>query len=422
MKDLQRSKTESLLRKVTRCRMCQEKTLAQYLDLGSHVPADQFRKKEELDLPQLSYPLRVMLCTNCGLSQLSHVVDPRILYQFDYPYESGTTKSGKVHWDEFAKAVTTRLKLKPKSLIVDMGSNDGTLLTSFQGEGMKIVGIDPAPNIVVLANTRGIKTYCAFFDRTIAEKVRNVHGAASVIVGTNVFAHIDDLHEVLKAAKQLLSTDGVFIFESPHFEHLVDHLEYDTVYHEHLSYLSLAPVVAFVKQFGMEVFAVEETGIHGGSFRVYIGKKGRREIDKSVAIILQREKKKKLHDLKTMKDFAKRVEKNRRDLMELIEKLLHQGKKIALLSTPAKGMTLINYNGLTLRHTPFATEKTNLKIGRYTPGAHIPILPDSALLTEDADYALLLAWNFATEIIKNNEAFTKKGGKFIIPIPKPVIR
>lgn len=421
MKDLQRQKTESLARLAEACRMCKQRTLVEYLDLGSHPPADQFRKTVELNLPELQYPLRVMLCTTCGLSQLSHIVDPRVLYQFDYPYESGTTKSGKLHWDEFAEAVVKRLALKKDSLVVDIGSNDGTLLSSFSDTGMNVVGIDPAPNIVELANKRGIKTYCAFFGMKIAEKVRTRHGQASVIVGTNVFAHIDDLHEVMNSAKKLLSPKGVFIFESPHFEHLVENLEYDTVYHEHLSYLSLTPTVNFVRQFGLEVFAVEETKIHGGSFRVYIGKKGKHPIDKNVGVVLAREKKKKLHDLKAMQDFSVRVHQNRHDLMELIEKLIHQGKKIAIVSTPAKGMTLINYIGLTKRHTPFATEKSTLKIGRHTPGAHIPILPDAALLTENADYALLLAWNFAPEIIKNNEEFRARGGKFIIPIPKPVI-
>ncbi|MSU74700.1 class I SAM-dependent methyltransferase [Candidatus Kaiserbacteria bacterium] len=422
MKDLQKQRTEPLVRIPTQCRMCRKSTLVQYLDLGSHPPADQFRKTEELDLPEIAYPLRVMLCTTCGLSQLSHVVDPRVLYQFDYPYESGTTTSGKRHWDAFASAVVQRLRLRAGDLVVDVGSNDGTLLNSFAEAGMKVVGIDPAQNIVALANAKGIKTYCAFFGRAIADVVRKKHGSASVIVGTNVFAHIDDLHEVMASAKKLLTANGVFIFESPHFEHLVERLEYDTVYHEHLSYLSLTPVVSFVQQFGMEVFAVEETPIHGGSFRVYIGRKGKHTIDKNVAKILSTEKKKQLHVLKALQKFAERVTQNRHELMVLIEKLVHKGKKIALVSTPAKGMTLINFAGITLRHAPFATEKSALKIGRHTPGAHIPILSDSALLTEGAEYALLLAWNFADEIIKNNQAFRDRGGKFIIPIPKPIIK
>lgn len=417
MQDIQRELVEPLARHAKNCRMCQQPTLVEYLDLGHTPPADQFRKKEELDLPEISYPLRVVLCTSCGLSQLSHIVDPRVLYQFDYPYESSTTATGKKHWDAFAKAVTERLALQKDSLVVDVGSNVGVLLSSFKALGMQVVGIDPAPNIVAIANQNGITTYCNFYSTTAVEEVVAKHGKASVIVGTNVFAHIDDLEEVIKASDLLLDKRGVFIFESPHFGNLVEHLEYDTIYHEHLSYLSLTPVVRFVERFGMEVFAVEESEIHGGSFRVYIARKGEHQIDKSVTSMLAAEKKQQIHDLKTLQEFAKRVEQNRRELTELIEKLMHQGKKIAVVSTPAKGMTLLNYNGLTNRHLAFATEKARLKVGRYTPGGHIPILPDEELLNQKVDYALLLAWNFAEEIMRNNEAFKKAGGKFIIPIP-----
>jgi len=422
MKDIQRETVVPLCRKAEMCRMCKSRDLTMYLDLGNTPPADQFRKEEELALPEIKYPLRVMLCNACGLSQLSHIVDPRVLYQYDYPYESSTTATGKKHWDAFAEAVCTRLSLKPDALVVDVGSNDGTLLSFFKARNMRVVGVDPAANIVTLAAKNGVKTYTAFYTSAIAKEILKKHGKVAVIVGTNVFAHIDNLDEVFKASTLLLSPDGVFIFESPHFGSLIKNLEYDTIYHEHLSYLSLTPVVAFVKKFDMEVFAVEETTIHGGSFRVYIGRKGKHPIDANIKAMLVREKKEKLHDLKALKTFSRRVEQNRNELMTLIEKLLHQGKKIAVVSTPAKGMTLLNYCGLTRRHIAFATERSSFKIGRFTPGAFIPILPDTALVTKKADYALLLAWNFAPEIIANNAEFKKRDGKFIIPVPKPVIK
>jgi 2-polyprenyl-3-methyl-5-hydroxy-6-metoxy-1,4-benzoquinol methylase len=421
MRDLQREALEPLCRPLTRCRMCKSEALEAYLDLGQTPPADQFRTKEELDIPEVSYPLRVAVCRECGLSQLTHVVDPRVLYQFDYPYESSTTKTGKAHWDEFARAVIARLGLTSGSLVVDIGSNVGTLLESFRSERMEVAGIDPAPNIVAIANEQGVPTICDFFSKESAQNVEDVHGKASAIVGTNVFAHIDDLDTVFEAAKQLLTPDGVFIFESPYFGNLVEHLEYDTIYHEHLSYLSLAPVAAFVRSFGMEAFAVEKTDIHGGSFRVYIGKEGGHAIDPSVTELLASEKKTKLNDVENLRAFAARVSKNREDLMTLIEGLVSEGKKIAVVSTPAKGMTLLNYCGISTRHAAFATEKARLKIGRFTPGGRIPIVPDEVLISEGADYALLLAWNFATEIMANNQAFSAQGGKFIIPIPTPRI-
>lgn len=421
MQDLQRQATEALSIPVTKCRMCKSTSLKIFLDLGNTPPADQFRKKEELDLPEIWYPLRVLLCEECGLSQLSHVVNPQVLYQYDYPYESSTTSTGKKHWDSFASAVCERLSLAKGDLVVDIGSNVGVLLDSFSSNGMQVVGVDPAPNIVDIANERGVPTYCDFYSNEVAARIEKEHGKASVIVGTNVFAHIDDLDAVLEASNALLKPKGVFIFESPHFGNLVQHLEYDTIYHEHLSYLSLAPVEKFVEHFGFEVFAIEETEIHGGSFRVYVGRKGDWPIDDSVDQMRVKEKGQNIHDLQALHSFADRVVENRQSLMSLLEKLLDEKKKIAIVSTPAKGMTLLNYCGITKRHASFAAEKARLKIGRYTPGGHIPIKPDEALIEEDIDYALLLAWNFADEIIKNNKDFQDRGGKFILPIPEPRI-
>ncbi|KND50764.1 MAG: putative methyltransferase [Parcubacteria bacterium C7867-001] len=419
--DVQREAIEPLSRPLTKCRMCKSEDLALYLDLGHTPPADQFRTKEELVLPEVSYPLQVVLCQSCGLSQLNHIVDPRVLYQHDYPYESSTTKTGKIHWDEFAQKVVRRLALPKNSLVVDIGSNVGTLLESFRAEDMRVVGIDPAQNIVDKANAAGVTTYCDFYCMAVAEKVADAHDHASVIVGTNVFAHIDDLEHVMECNARLLGPEGVFIFESPYFQNLVDHLEYDTIYHEHLSYLSLAPVAKFVLRFGFEVFAVEESDIHGGSFRVYIGRQGNHAIDASVTEMLQREEERKLHDLEGLTVFAKRVADNREQLITLIEGLRKEGKKIVGVSAPAKGMTLLNYCGLTTRELAFLTERSTLKIGRFSPGGYIPILPDDALVNEGADYALLLAWNFAPEIIKNTRAFQEKGGKYIIPVPVPKI-
>lgn len=420
-KDIQAESTKNFYRIVTKCRMCDSDNLVMYLDLGFTPPADQFRKKEELEYPEIRYPLKVMLCSDCGLSQLSHVVNPQILYQFDYPYESSTTKTGKIHWNNFAQNVKERLDLKKGDKVLDIGSNVGTLLESFRDIGCDVIGVDPAPNIVEIANKNGIKTICDFFGLSSVPKVLEEKGKMNVVVGTNVFAHIDDLNEVMIAVKQLLVDEGVFIFESPYFKHLVKNLEYDTIYHEHLSYLSVKPLVPFFSRFGMEVFAIEESEIHGGSIRVYVGKKGLRAIDPEVSRILKEEDEIGLHSRELMMSFADRVTKNRTDLMHIIKDLMAQGKKIAVVSTPAKGMTLLNYCGITNRHIAFATEKSKLKIGRYTPGGHIKIVPDSELLIHKPDYVLLLAWNFSREIMENLSEYKAGGGKFIIPIPEPKI-
>lgn len=421
-KNLQNEAIKHLYRIVDRCRMCRSVELIEYLDLGFHPPSDQFRAKEELNLPEIFYPLKVNLCKKCGLSQLSHVVDPRVLYQYGYLYESSITKTGQKHWNEFAKMVIARLKLAPKSLIVDIGSNDGTLLKFFKEKGMRVMGVDSAPNIAEIANKKNkIETICDFFNYKTAKTIIKKAGRADIITGTNVFAHIDDLFNLMTAVKYLLKPKGVFIFESPYFQHLIDNLEYDTIYHEHLSYLSLKPLIPFFGRFDMEVFAIEETPIHGGSFRVYIGKKGLRKIDSSISRLIKQEKEHRLHDIETMRLFADGVYDNRKKLTTLIEKLLHKGKTIAVVSTPAKGMTLLNFCGLTNRQISFAAEKSRLKVGRYTPGGHIPIISDEEFLKRMPDYALLLAWNFAKEIISNLKSFSDRGGKFIMPVSKPKI-
>ena len=420
-KDIQAEATKPLYRIVIQCRMCGSTELIEYLDLGFHPPSDQFRSFDEIHLSEIYYPLRVNICKKCGLSQLSHAVDPRVLYQHDYPYESSTTKTGKMHWDDFAQRVKKRLDLKNGDLVVDVGSNVGTLLESFKSVGAEVLGVDPAPNIVKTANENGVPTVCDFFGLSVVPKILKMKGKAKVIVGTNVFAHIDDLDEVMEASKKILTNDGVFIFESPYLKHLIENLEYDTIYHEHLSYLSVKPLVPFFAKFGMEIFAIEESEIHGGSMRVYAGKKGLRKIDRNVLSMIKAEEKMDLHSEKTMKAFATRVAENRETLMRLIESIITKGKTIAVVSTPAKGMTLLNYCGITNRHVIFATEKARLKIGRFIPGGHIPIVPDSELLARQPDYALLLAWNFSKEIMDNLKEFSNKGGRFIIPIPEPKI-
>lgn len=424
-KDIQAEAVKNLCSKVSHCRMCKSPALVEYLDLGLTSPADQFRPTDRLDLPEVFYPLKVLVCQNCGLSQLSHVVDPRVLFQYDYPYESSTTKTGKKHWDSFASDVVKRLGLKVGDLVVDVGSNVGTLLESFRSLGMKVYGVDPAPNIAATAVTNGVPTICDFFSLASAEEIVQAAGKAKAIVGTNVFAHIDDLDEVMEVAEYLLDVDGVFIFESPYFKNLVNNLEYDTIYHEHLSYLSIKPLIPFFGRFGLEPFAVEESVIHGGSIRVYVGRKNLRPVDESVTRLLVEELKTELHDLETLKKFAARVQKNRNQLISLIENLIRQNKTIVAVSAPAKGMTLIHYCGLTNRHLKYISEKSPLKIGRFAPGGHaggyIPVVEDDRLIKDRPDYALLLAWNFASEIMSNLKEFSDQGGKFIIPIPEPKI-
>ena len=411
----------TVLKQQEKCRICSGINFEHFLDLGFSPPADQFLKAEHLMEPETSYPLTVQICTECNLVQLGQVVHHEILYRNDYPYESSTTALGKKHWQEFADSTSKVYSLSSEDLVLDIGSNVGVLLECFRNNGTKILGVDPASNIVKIANERGIETWDSFFCHDIAQKILSSKGPAKIITGTNVFAHIDDLHAFMKTILSLLTDDGVFIFEAPYLGNLINLLEYDTIYHEHLSYLSLRPVVFLGEKFGMDVIDVQERDIHGGSFRVFLARKNRYSINPRVAEFHKKEDKLNLADFNILSHFSDQVMKNREELRKLLFELKSSGKKIAAVSTPAKGMTLLNYCKIGPEILDFATEKSSLKIGKFTPGMHIPIKPDHALVSEKVDYALLLAWNFADEIINNLSEYKKNGGKFIIPIPQPKI-
>lgn len=403
------------------CRMCRSNNLYKFLDLGFTPPADQFRRNDQMKEEEIHYPLEVYMCDDCGLAQLTYVVSPEILYRNDYPYESSTTKTGHVHWQSFAKEVVDKFCLGKQDLVVDIGSNVGVLLEAFDKHGVTVQGVDPAANIVMLAQKRGIDTICDFFNSESVDKIVKEKGNASLITGTNVFAHIDDLHLLMSNVKKLLKKKGVFIFEAPYFMNLIKKLEYDTIYHEHLSYLSVRPLIKFFAQHNMEIFDIQLADIHGGSFRVYISENGNYPVSEIARNLLEEEKAMGLYSHATLNKFSDHVKRNREELTWLLHSLKREGKRIVGVSAPAKGMTLLNYCRIGNDWLDVVSEKSTLKIGRYTPGMHIPVVPDDYLLEKQPDYALLLAWNFAEEIMKNLDGYRKRGGKFIIPIPMPKI-
>jgi 2-polyprenyl-3-methyl-5-hydroxy-6-metoxy-1,4-benzoquinol methylase len=390
-----------------------------FLDLGFHPPSDQFKKKKEIDSPTLYYPLKVYSCKSCGFKQLNYIVKPEILYQQNYPYESSLTKTGKKHWKEFADSIVKNYNLTKNDLAVDIGSNTGILLEAFKNNKLKIVGVDPAPNICKIANRKNIPTINNFFNKNVVTRILKKYGKAKIITGTNVFAHVNDLKLFLKNIKKLIDKKkGVFVIEVPYFLNLVKNLEYDTIYHEHLSYITVIPLIKFLKKFNLEIIDIQEKDIHGGSIRIFISEKGNYKKKKSVNKICKTEIKARLNSKKVLLNFKKKVTKNRLDLTSLLTKLKKAKKNIVALSAPAKGMTLLNYAKLDSEFLDYATEKSKIKQGLLAPGVNIPIYSDQKILKTKPDYALLLAWNFSKEIIKNNIKYLKTGGKFIIPIPK----
>ena len=402
------------------CRLCKKTKLETVLDLGFHPHSDHFLTPDELNAPETHYPLRVDVCASCGFWQLDHVVDPKTLYQINYLYDASVTKGGWNHFHELAASVCKRFDIKPESLAVDIGSNVGVLLDGFRQNGLRVIGVDPAPNIALHATAKGFPTIVDFFTASLAASLKKTTGPASVITATNVFAHIDDLDDLAKAIGNLLTPKGLFIVEVPHVLTLVKNTEYDTIYHQHLSYMGIKPLIPFFRRHGLELFDVEQRDIHGGTIRLFVSRKGAYPVASAIKQTIAAEEKAKVYDPAFIKKtFSKNVEQQRTELTNLLRGLKSKGKRIVGVSAPAKGNTLLNYCHLTSDLLDYITEKTEAKIGRYTPGTHIKIETDDKLLRDMPDYALILAWNFANEIMSNLQEYKSRGGKFIIPIPHP---
>lgn len=404
------------------CRMCESSDLYEFLDLGFSPPADGILNKEEIKHPETLFPLKVAQCQNCGLTQLTYVVNPEILYDEKYSYESSITETGKKHYFDMANSICSKFNLLG-SLAVDIGSNVGVLLEGFKRNGLNVLGIDPAQKVVKIANERGIETWKGLMSEEIARKIVQEKGKAKIVTGTNVFAHIDNKNDLMGSLKILLDDDGIFVIEVPYFIDLVENLAYDTIYLDHLEYISVKPLVNFFKKHGFEIFDVEKYDIHCKSIRVFIGKNGKREVSENVKKLLELEEEKGIYRREYLDKFADEVKNHKKEFLELLRDLKNQGKKIVGISAPAKGNTILNYCKIDSDLIDYMTEKSILKKDHYTPGMHVPIISEEKIYRENPfpDYGIIFAWNFAEEIIKNNQEFLKRGGKFIKPIPKPII-
>ncbi|MBI3103886.1 class I SAM-dependent methyltransferase [Candidatus Daviesbacteria bacterium] len=400
------------------CRACGSHDLLTFLQLGPTPVPNGFLKSDHRHKAEKFYPLDVCFCKNCGLVQLAHVVSPKVMFK-NYVYIPSTSETMRTHFASLAQQAIKKAGAKEEDLVLDIGSNDGTLLSSFKKQKMKVLGVDPAENLAKKANKEGINTICALFTKSLAKKIRKDMGRIKIITATNVVAHVHNLDDFLEGIKTLLSDDGLFIAEFPYLLDLIEKVEFDTIYQEHLSYFSITPFDKLIKSHDLNLIDVERLPVHGGSVRVFVSKKGTTGL--KVKQLLQLEQKKKLLSPETYLRFRRKVDKIRHELVQQLWDLRLQGKSIVGYGASAKGNVMLNYCRIGPETLDYIVDSIPYKQGKFTPGMHIPIFPESKLLEDQPDYTLLLAWNFAQEIIKKQAQYRKRGGKFILAIPKLTI-
>ncbi|HYG75741.1 MAG TPA: class I SAM-dependent methyltransferase [Planctomycetota bacterium] len=403
---------------VENCQVCESPDLEQILFLGYLPPVNTMPKIGSNPSEQPAYPAMVLRCRKCQLVQLGLVVDPKILFPPEYPYTSGTTKILRENFAELYRESAPLLDLKKDDLIVDVGSNDGTLLSNF-ATNHRVHGIEPSDQ-GKLAISRGIPTHIAFFGMESAAKVKEIAGPAKVITATNVFAHIEDVHSVMKAILHLLKDDGVFISESHYLHALIETLQYDTIYHEHLRHYSLSSLKYLLEMHGLQVIHAKRIPTHGGSIRVYATRPGKHKIQPTVAQILAEEQKFNL-DTDSYKAFKQRVVMSKLQLHATMLDIKKKGQRIYGIGAPSRASTLINYVGIDAGIMDCVLEVPgSYKIGKYIPGTVIPVLDETRLFEDQPEYAMLLSWHIADELIPKLKAKGFKGA-FIVPLPEPRI-
>jgi SAM-dependent methyltransferase len=407
--------------KRTDCRICGGARLTRFLELGPQPLANRFLRPDEPVADEPSFPLDVYLCADCSLVQLCDVVAPQVLFR-DYIYVSGTSATMPAHFAELAGMVRERFLQKPGSLVVEAGSNDGTLLSAFSGSGVRALGVEPATNIAELARKRGVDTLNDFFGERTALEVRKTHGAASAILGNNVFAHVDDTRAFVRGVKGLLADDGAFVFEVPYLFDLIDQIAFDTVYHEHLCYFSITALDQLFRAHELAIFDVVPQAVHGGTVRVFVQHAGGPHAATAARQrYLTEEARRGVRELGTYEALARRVLALRDELTGLLRQLRGAGKRIAGYGSAAKGNTLLNFMRIGPELVGYVVDKSPLKQGLLTPGMHLPVRPVEQLTEDRPDYVLILAWNFADEIVAQQRRYLEAGGRFIVPLPRPRI-
>lgn len=402
------------------CQISGSKNLESIVFVGYVPPVNQMRPVSERSTEEIMYPLELLYCPDSHLVQISCEVNPSILFPIDYPYTSGTTRILRENFSDLFEQCKSLFVLSKEYFVIDIGSNDGTLLSSFVSDGCQVLGIDPTDKVDI-ANANGIRSMKAFFNKEIAGIVLKKYSKVDQITAANVFAHIKDIDNVIEGIKLLLKDDGVFVSENHYLLDLIKTLQYDTIYHEHLRYYSLHSLQYLFGKHGLEIFRVKRIPTHGGSIRVFSARKGKKEIHGSVEETLQEERDGGLLDIDTYHEFAKDVMQSKLNLLAMLRDIRLKGNKIYGIGAPSRASTIISYVGLDHLIIDCVMEiKGSHKIGKYMPGTLIPVRDETKLYVEQPEYALLLSWHISKELIHN---LRKRGfkGKFIIPLPSPLI-
>ncbi len=398
------------------CRICNSRKLRTFLSLGDMPLPNGFLLEDELKKTEAKYDLSVSICKSCSLVQLNTVVPPELMFT-NYLYIPSTSSTMLSHFEKMADDLIEKLRLTHDDLVLDIGCNDGTFLNFFHKRSLPALGVDPAKNLIPPVQKKNINIISDFFSKVLAETLILQGYKPKLITATNVLAHIDDLHDFCSGVHTLLRGSGVFVAEFPYLVDLLEKTQFDTIYHEHLSYFSLTPLVRLFEMHDMEIFDLSRIPIHGGSIRIFVGKTGDHVVMPSVGACLREEENLELNVDHIYDEFTARVKFNAHSLTQCLKDLKRLGNRIVGYGAPAKSSVLLNYSGISNELIEYIVDSIPCKQGRYTPGTRIPIHSEEKLNFDNPDYLVIFAWNFKDEILKKQASFCKRGGRFIVPSP-----
>jgi SAM-dependent methyltransferase len=402
------------------CRCCGERGLDVVLDLGSMPLANGLLTQDDLVRPEPRYPLAIAFCSRCHLVQITHTVEPELMFR-EYAYFSSVSDEMVEHAQRIAHRMIDRSNLDGRSLVVEVASNDGYLLQHYRARGIPVLGIDPARNVARAATAKGIPTMAEFFDANLADSLRRDGRLADVVHANNVMAHVPDLHGFIAGLATMLKPTGMAVIETPYVRDLVERVEFDTIYHEHVFYFSLSSLTRAFADHGLVVTDVERLPIHGGSLRVFVTRAGTKAVSPAVAALVSEEQALGLTTVGYFSAFAGRVATLGDDLRRVLGGIKDRGDSIAAYGAAAKGAVLLNAFGIGTETLDFVADRSPHKQGRYMPGVRIPVVPAERLVESMPEACLLLAWNFAAEILGQQSRYREAGGTFVIPVPQVVI-